>query len=334
VLVVTIVAADEAHPSIPTGFNSQRSTVNAWLRANWSDHFDGLADVAADVRLSDPGNTTYFQTDGVHLAPGGALAVAEDVAAALSLMGEASLEVTAPAAGEILLAGEGRDITWRTTGVVPLVRVEFSDNGGGTYEEVLADELVNTGSFEWTPEASQVTPSARVRVASVDGPVEAESSGFKVATTSLSSGGGVTAEQLASALDELKEHGDGAWGRNPILPVIARVNQEPVAKTTLVAYQRGRSLHQLVVVDSTGAGVDLSAKSLQFTLETLSGARVGSTAEVSVTGSDSNVASITAVADWHGQPGLFRYALRDVADGARVWARGDYLIEPTAGPVV
>jgi hypothetical protein len=139
---------------------------------------------------------------------------------------------------------------------------------------------------------------------------------------------------LASALDELKEHGDDAWGRNPILPVTARVNQEPVARTTLIAYQRGRSLHQFVVVDSTGEGVNLSEKSLQFTLETLSGARIGSTTDVSVSGPDSNTATFTAVEDWHTQPGLYRYALRDVADGARVWARGDYLIEPTAGPAV
>lgn len=333
VLVLTIIAADEAHPNISPEFDSQRNTINAWLRANWADFFDGLADVAADPRLSDPTNTSYFQSDGVHLAAGGALAAAEVVAAALSSMGEASLEITGPEAGEILLAGEAYEVAWQTTGLIPLVRIEFSDNGGGTYEEVVADELANTGLFEWTPEASQVTPTARLRVAAVDGAVEGESVVFKVATTSLS-GGGVTAEELASALEELKSHGDGAWGRNPILPVVARVNQEPVAKTTLVAYQRGRSLHQLVVVDSTGEAVDLSAKSLQFTLETLGGGQVGSTEDVSVFGSDQNVASFTAVEEWHRQPGLFRYALRDLADGARVWARGDYLIEPTAGPVI
>jgi lysophospholipase L1-like esterase len=332
VLVLTIIAADESHPAIPTGFNSQRETVNAWLRANWSAHFDGLADVAADPRLSNPADPAYYEADGIHLEAAGAAAAAEIVADALSAMKEASLQVTSPTEAEIVLVGAANEIAWQTTGDVPTVRIEFSDDGGATYA-VLEEELLNSGSYNWTPADSQLTATARVRVASSDGSVEAESPVFNVATTSAS-GDGVTTEQLASALQELQEHGDNNWGRNPILPVIARVNQEPVAKTTLVAYQRGRSQHQLVVVDSTGAGVDLSGKSLQFTLETLSGARVGSTSDVSVLGPDGNVASFTAVEEWHAQPGLFRYALRDLGDGARVWARGDYLIEPTAGPVV
>lgn len=333
VVVLTIIAADEAHANISTEFDAQRNAVNVWLRANWSDHFDALADVAADARLSTPTNTAYFQTDGVHLAAGGAGAVAEIVADALQSLEEKTLEVTSPATGAVLLTGEPVEIAWETTGDVPLVRLELSRDGGATYGDELAEGLENAGAFEWTPTADKVTPTARVRVSAMDEAAMAESAVFKIATTSPA-GGGLTANELEAALTELKAHGDGVWGRNPILPVIARVNQDPVSKATLVTYQRGRSLHQLVVVDSTGEGVDLSGKSLQFTLETLTGARVATTNAVTISGGGSNIASFTASEAWHGQSGLFRYALRDVADGARVWARGDYVIEPTAGPVV
>ncbi len=333
VVVLTLIAADEAHPNISPAFDSQRNAVNAWLRAHWSDHFDALADVAADARLSDPTDLSFFQSDGVHLAAGGASAVADVVAAAIESLDVPTLEVTAPAAGAVLLTGTPVNIGWSSTGPVPAVRLEFSRDGGATYPEELASGLASTGVWEWMPTLADVTPAARVRVSSVASDGSAESSVFKVATTApIAGGGGITAVELAAALAELQTHGDGAWGRNPILPVTARVNQEPVSKTTLVAYQRARSVHQLVVVDATGARVDLTGKSLEFSLETLTGARIGSTTGISLWGEGGNSVSWTASENWHDRPGLFRYALRDLADGARVWARGDYVIEPTAGP--
>ncbi|HVJ66382.1 MAG TPA: GDSL-type esterase/lipase family protein [Caulifigura sp.] len=331
VVGLTIIAADEAHPNISPEFDGQRNEVNSWLRANWSDHFDALADVAADARLSDPSDETYYQTDGVHLAAAGAGVVAEIVAATIQSLIEPTLTVTAPTAGQVLLAGEPTSITWTSTGSIPTVRVELSKDGGSTWETI-ADPVDNAGATAWTPPDSAATAAARVRVSATGSDVAATSASFKIATTSPITGV-LTPEDLAAALEQLQAHGDVAWGRNPILPVIARVNQDPVSKTTLIAYQRGRSLHQLVIVDATGAAVDLSAKSLQFTLETLTGATVASSSSVTAGGADSNIASFTASEAWHAQPGLYRYALRDVADGARVWARGDYLIEPTAGPV-
>ncbi|HVJ84471.1 MAG TPA: GDSL-type esterase/lipase family protein [Caulifigura sp.] len=331
VIGLTIIAADEANPGIPPEFEAQRDEVNTWLRGAGAANFDAIADVAADERLSDATDSTYFQADGVHLAAGGAAVVAEIVAAAIQSLDDIALNITAPVADTLLLEGESSDITWTSTGPVENVGIELSLDGGATWNP-LAPSVANTGTYAWSPAVSQVTSSARLRITSTDESAFAVSALFRIATTS-GAGGSLSSEELAAALEELQLHGDEVWGRNPILPVIARVNQEPVSKTTLIAYQRGRSLHQLVIVDSTGVGVDLSGKSLQFTLETLSGATVASTSSITISGDDSHIAALTASETWHAQPGLYRYALRDTTDGARVWARGDYLIEPTAGPV-
>lgn len=67
----------------PLSFETRRIEVNNNLRANWPSFSDALADVAADPRLSDPNNTTYF-SDGTHLTAAGNAVVAEIVANALA----------------------------------------------------------------------------------------------------------------------------------------------------------------------------------------------------------------------------------------------------------
>lgn len=77
VLILTIIARDWA-----AGLETIRGTINTNIRANWATFADGIADVAADARLSDPLNTTYF-TDGTHLTSAGNQVVADIVATAL-----------------------------------------------------------------------------------------------------------------------------------------------------------------------------------------------------------------------------------------------------------
>jgi hypothetical protein len=55
---------------------------NADMRLNYKDYADGLADVAADKRLGDASDKTYY-TDGVHMTDAGYAAVAEIVEAAV-----------------------------------------------------------------------------------------------------------------------------------------------------------------------------------------------------------------------------------------------------------
>lgn len=56
---------------------------NTWLRANYTAYATDLVDLAADARLSDPTNTTYFDADQIHLKSAGYSVVAELVQATL-----------------------------------------------------------------------------------------------------------------------------------------------------------------------------------------------------------------------------------------------------------
>lgn len=52
------------------GRETERTSFNTWLRANWGSFADALIDPAAESNLSDYNNTTYF-SDGLHLTKAG-----------------------------------------------------------------------------------------------------------------------------------------------------------------------------------------------------------------------------------------------------------------------
>jgi lysophospholipase L1-like esterase len=69
VVVAPIMAVGAA--SWTGTMEAKRQEYNTWLRANWSTFADAITDHAADARLSDPNNTTYFQADKMHLTAAG-----------------------------------------------------------------------------------------------------------------------------------------------------------------------------------------------------------------------------------------------------------------------
>jgi len=137
---------------------------------------------------------------------------------------------------------------------------------------------------------------------------------------------------ISSRLAASAYSGSGSGSVVQVLPLVTSVQTEPVRSTPLVAYELGEITHRVAVFDAQGAAIDLSGKSLQFTLESLSGAEIGFSNAVNVQGTDQNTVVVAAPAEWHGTPGLYRYAVRDVADGNRVWVQGEYRIERAAGP--
>lgn len=56
----------EKSPMTDTIFESRRAEINSWIRSTYQHWSDGLVDVAADSRLQDPNNTTYFSPDKIH----------------------------------------------------------------------------------------------------------------------------------------------------------------------------------------------------------------------------------------------------------------------------
>ncbi len=77
--VVALTVPPRHSPAMPLGFNDAVAYDDTEIRANWGAWADGLADVAADPRLLDPANGTYFE-DGIHLTAAGYGVVASIVA--------------------------------------------------------------------------------------------------------------------------------------------------------------------------------------------------------------------------------------------------------------
>ncbi len=71
VVILTVLPCSS--PSYPADFNTQRAVCNSLIRANWPTFADALADVAADNRIGDDGdsdNATYY-VDRLHMTTAG-----------------------------------------------------------------------------------------------------------------------------------------------------------------------------------------------------------------------------------------------------------------------
>jgi lysophospholipase L1-like esterase len=82
VILTTITLRTNGIGSTNAGINANFNTVNAALRASYTNYADALVDWAADSRLADPTNTTYF-ADDIHTTPAGDAVKAALVKAAL-----------------------------------------------------------------------------------------------------------------------------------------------------------------------------------------------------------------------------------------------------------
>lgn len=78
-----IGATTNPSTSITGGDETNRVTGNGLVLADAGDAFEAVADLAADPRLDDPTDTTYY-ADGTHLTSAGAAAVAEVLVTAMT----------------------------------------------------------------------------------------------------------------------------------------------------------------------------------------------------------------------------------------------------------
>lgn len=72
VVVVTLLPVD----NLPPAQEATRAAHNVWIRANWPDFADWLADAALEPRLSVPSDSRYY-FDGLHLTADGLRVLAE-----------------------------------------------------------------------------------------------------------------------------------------------------------------------------------------------------------------------------------------------------------------
>jgi lysophospholipase L1-like esterase len=85
VAVTMLLRQDGAAPGI-SAFAINQAQFNTWLRANYTRFADTLVDVAADSRLQNPSNTTYFNADKIHLTDAGYIVVANLMYAVVSTL--------------------------------------------------------------------------------------------------------------------------------------------------------------------------------------------------------------------------------------------------------
>lgn len=78
VIVITLTPRNQssAFGDTISQFNTKLNNANTWLRANYTSFASGIVDVAADSRLSDYTDATYF-SDGIHYTDAGYGVVAE-----------------------------------------------------------------------------------------------------------------------------------------------------------------------------------------------------------------------------------------------------------------
>ncbi len=78
-----------------------------------------------------------------------------------------TVAVLQPNGGEIWIQGQSKQITWRRTGAVGNVRIEYSTNNGSAWLSVAPSVPAASGEYTWTVPATPTTQS-RVRVAWTD----------------------------------------------------------------------------------------------------------------------------------------------------------------------
>lgn len=110
------------------GFETDRTTVNTWIRANWQSMADGLADIAADSTIGDAAdadNTTYYG-DKIHWTDAGHAVAARINLAAIRGLG--ARRIPGSFADDAAAAAAGVPVggMYHTSGAVK-VRVSWND---------------------------------------------------------------------------------------------------------------------------------------------------------------------------------------------------------------
>jgi hypothetical protein len=96
-------------------------------------------------------------------------------------IGPPQIEVTSPNGGEVWLVGENHDITWTSEDFSDPVKIEYSTDGGGGWNTIVAS-TANDGVYPWTiPNAPSTECRVRVSDAADGVPSDMSDSNFTIA---------------------------------------------------------------------------------------------------------------------------------------------------------
>lgn len=95
-----------------------------------------------------------------------------------------TITVTSPNGGETLVVGASHTITWKTTGTVGNVKIQYSTNNGSSWTNIVTS-TANDGSHKWTvPSKTSTQCLIKISEASDGSPTDTSNTVFTISTTS------------------------------------------------------------------------------------------------------------------------------------------------------
>ena len=140
----------------------------------------------------------------------------------------ASITVISPNGGESIVGGTTHEITWGSEGGVGDIHIEYSDDNGGSYSDVIAS-TDNDGSYNWNvPNAATVLGLIRISEASDSNPTDVSDATFTV-----------TIEAAGTGIDPTKTKGTAEIAtRYPVTSgLIAKTTKQKGRQSNLVPEQ-------------------------------------------------------------------------------------------------
>ena len=154
---------------------------NAWVEIIASMTNDGSYDWEVPNTPSEDCLVRVSETDGEPVD-------VSDTAFSIVSPSTASITVTAPNGGEILAAGSSYTITWTSTGSIENVIIEYSNDAGATWRDIVT-AATNDGSYEWiVPDESSGNCLVRISGSDLDSePSDVSDSVFEITGEPVSS---------------------------------------------------------------------------------------------------------------------------------------------------
>lgn len=150
---------------------------------------------------------------------------------------------------------------------------------------------------------------------------------------------GASFNNTTDSQEAIRDRGDAAWLTGSVTgdAIITPLSASEITRVngTDIAYFIGETIATTIAItDSSGAALDVSAKTLQIVIDRgRSGhtdVQVISSGSISVGGASNNQVTFTNSAAVTATAGVLRWALRDTADGDRVLARGNIRVSEAA----
>ncbi|MFN0197336.1 MAG: hypothetical protein ACKVT0_11375 [Planctomycetaceae bacterium] len=162
---------------------------------------------------------------------------------------------------------------------------------------------------------------------------DAGTAGMATAETEINTGGTSTFVGTSEAIEAIANN--IAAGSVTILPIVSTVSAGQVDRGMITGYEGRAATWTWAIVDSDGNPIDCSEMELRFrayrigNIDDVVYERLSEDDEVTFTGADDNLVTVTAAAENQSEPGEFGFVIDDITVEAEpvLLARGQYTID-------